>query len=341
MKSSEPEVADQIKKMILRNSSFSQVPNSFTGNKHFRESDYTVHRTPTWLASVRMASERVIGTELVNEDNLKGYYMADGALYTYVHGDEYHNIFPFWNWRRIPGITTYESNAPIPNPNKTDARNHSSYVGGTTYQNTGITAMQLKRNKLEANKTWIFTDNYVLCMGSYIHADSTATIMTSIDQRFSKGKVWSDDNKRIFHDNTGYIILQADTCITLTENKEGQWKDFMGMYKPEILKSKLFSVYLKHRKDAPASYVYLTLPATTQQKVRDFDSRSVHIIRNDKKAQAAVINDLCYASVYHPTNLLIDNDNPIAISEPGTYIIHIKKKEIVSHESFALQLTNK
>ena len=47
MKSSEPEVADQIKKMILRNSSFSQVPNSFTGNKHFRESDYTVHRTPT------------------------------------------------------------------------------------------------------------------------------------------------------------------------------------------------------------------------------------------------------------------------------------------------------
>ena len=76
----------------------------------------------------------------------------------------------------------------------------------------------------------------------------------------------------------------------------------MGMYKPEILKSKLFSVYLKHRKDAPASYVYLTLPATTQQKVRDFDSRSVHIIRNDKKAQAAVINDLCYASVYHPTN---------------------------------------
>ena len=30
-----------------------------------------------------------------------------------------------------------------------------------------------------------------------------------------------------------------------------------------------------------------------------------------------------------------------AISEPGTYIIHIKKKEIVSHESFALQLTNK
>ena len=75
----------------------------------------------------------------------------------------------------------YESNA-VPNPNKTDSRNHSSYVGGVTYQNTGITAMQLRRNKLKTNKTWIFTDDYVLCMGSDIHADSTATIMTSIGQ---------------------------------------------------------------------------------------------------------------------------------------------------------------
>ena len=94
--------------------------------------------------------------------------------------------------------------------------------------------MQLKRNKLEANKTWIFTDNYVLCMGSNIHADSTATIMTSIDQRFSKGKVWSDDNKRIFHDNTGYIILQADTCITLTENKEGHGKTLWECTNPKF-----------------------------------------------------------------------------------------------------------
>lgn len=337
MKSSESEVTDKIKEMIRRNSIASQTPNSLTGNKHFWESDYTIHRTPKWMASVRMASDRVIGTELVNEDNLKGYYMADGALYTYVRGDEYHNIFPFWNWRRIPGITTYESNAPIPNPNRTNSRNHSSCVGGVTYKNTGITAMQLKRNKLEANKAWIFTDDYVLCMGSDIHADSTSTITTSIDQRFSKGKVWSEDNKRFFHDNTGYIILQADTCIAITEYKEGQWKDFMGMYKPEILKSSLFSIYLKHRKDVPASYVYLTLPATTQQKVRNFDSEPIHVIRNDKEAQAVVIKDLCYVSVYYPTDILIEGQNPIVISESGTYIIHAKEGKFVAAKPFVIK----
>lgn len=337
MKSSEPEVADKIKEMIHRNSVSSQVSNTFTGNKHFWESDYTIHRTPEWMASVRMASDRIIGTELVNEDNLKGYYMADGALYTYVRGDEYHNIFPFWNWRRIPGITTYESNAPIPNPNRANSRNHSSCVGGVSYKNTGITAMQLKRNKLEANKAWIFTDDFVVCMGSDIHADSTATILTSVDQRFSKGKIWSKDNKRFFHDHTGYIILQADTCIAVTENKEGQWKDFMGMYKPEILNDRLFSIYLKHRKDIPASYVYLILPATTRQKVRNFDNKSIHVIRNDKVAQAVVIKDLCYASIYHPTDLLIEGQNPITISEPGTYIIHTKKGKFVADKPFVIK----
>lgn len=334
MKSNEPEVNDKIKEMIRRNSTALLTPNTFTGNKHFWESDYTIHRTPTWMASVRMASDRVIGTELVNEDNLKGYYMADGALYTYVRGNEYHNIFPFWNWRRIPGITTYESNAPIPNPNTTNSRNHSSFVGGVGYKDTGITAMQLKRNKLEVNKTWIFTNDYVLCMGSDIHADSTATITTSIDQRFSKGKIWSEDNRRFFHDNTGYIILQADTCIAITEHKKGQWKDFMGMYKSEILRTNLFSIYLKHRKDVPASYIYLILPATTQQKVHNFDSKSIHVIRNDKKAQAVIIKDLCYVSTYQPTDILIEDQPPIVISKPGTYIIHVKKREFIANKPF-------
>lgn len=337
MKSSEPEVAGKIKEMIKRNTISSQIPNTFIGNKHFWESDYTIHRTSRWMASLRMSSNRVIGTELVNEDNLKGYYMADGALYTYIDGDEYHNIFPFWDWRKIPGITTYESNDPIPNPNQTDSRNHSSCVGGTSYKNTGITAMQLKRNKLEANKTWVFTDDYILCMGSNIHADSTASIITSIDQQFSKGKVWSDDNKRFFHNKTGYIILQADTCIALTEHKAGQWKDFMGMYKPGILKNKLFSIYLKHRKDVSASYAYLILPSTTRQKIRDFGTESIHVMRNDKEAQAVVINDLCYVSVYHPTNILIEGQNPIAIPEAGTYIIDTKKGEIVAHRPFIIK----
>lgn len=325
MKSCNPEDAEKIKKMIDRNSFFSQAPNTFTGNKHFWESDYTIHRTPQWMASVRMASNRVIGTELVNEDNLKGYYMADGALYTYVRGDEYHNIFPFWNWRRIPGITTYDSEAPIPNANRKDSRNQSSYVGGTSNGETGITYMQLKRNGLTAHKAWIFTNNYVLCMGSNIHSDSTATIITSIDQRFRKGEVWSDHSKRFFHDNTGYIVLQADTCITTTELKKGQWCDFMGMYKPAKLESNIFSLYIKHRKDQPASYVYLVLPGSNANQVKNLRTDDIQILQNNEKIQAVIIDSLCYIAAYQAMDLDLKNGENVHISQPGAYVIKIKK----------------
>lgn len=47
------------------------------------------------MASIKMASDRIIGTEMMNGDNMKGYYMADGATYIYKDGKEYLDIFPF------------------------------------------------------------------------------------------------------------------------------------------------------------------------------------------------------------------------------------------------------
>lgn len=329
MKGSTPEVEAEIEDMIRQSGLDSDVANTFVGNKHFWKSDYTVHRTPRWMASVRMASERVIGTELVNEDNLKGYYMADGALYTYVRGDEYHNIFPFWNWRRIPGITTYESEAPIPDPNRTDSRNHSSRVGGVSNGTTGITAMQLRRNGLNANKAWIFADDYILCMGSDIRSDSSASVITSVDQRFRRGEVRSCGNGRFFHDNTGYIILQADSCAVLTEQKRGQWHDFMGMYRPEMLEEEsVFSICLTHDKKRPSGYIYLILPASSVKEVGDFDAESIRIVRNDKDVQSVVIGGLCYLAAYQKTEVKTDSGDVLDIPYPGTYIIDMQKGEI-------------
>lgn len=146
--------------------------------------------------------------------------------------------------------------------------------------------------------------------------------------------MWSDNNKRFFHDNTGYIILQGDSCITSSEHKEGQWKDFMGMYKPEMLSDTIFSIYLKHRKDTPASYIYIVLPSSTRQSIQVFDSNTIQVIRNDKEAQAVVIKDLCYASIYKPTHITVEGQNPIMIAEPGTYIMNIREGKFVSRQPF-------
>ena len=201
--------------------------NTLIGHKHFDDSDYTVHRSKDWMSSVKMASRRVIGTELVNEDNLKGYYLGDGATYYYVRGDEYLEVFPFWDWRKIPGVTSYEDIAPMPNVNVTRSGNNSDLVGGLSNGKIGMTAMELNRDGLEAHKVWLFADKFVFCLGADIHSDTTLCVTTSIDQRSKSGelyvwnkKKWSvitgaeafrQKDLRFFHDAVGYIVLDGDT----------------------------------------------------------------------------------------------------------------------------------
>jgi chondroitin AC lyase len=35
-------------------------------------------------------------------------------MYLYQSGKEYKNIFPFWDWKRIPGTTTLQDDEPLP-----------------------------------------------------------------------------------------------------------------------------------------------------------------------------------------------------------------------------------
>lgn len=185
--------------------------NTLIGHKHFDDSDYTVHRSKDWMSSVKMASRRVIGTELVNEDNLKGYYLGDGATYYYVRGDEYLEVFPFWDWRKIPGVTSYEDIAPMPNVNVTRSGNNSDLVGGLSNGKIGMTAMELNRDGLEAHKVWLFADKFVFCLGADIHSDTTLCVTTSIDQRSKSGElyVW---NKKKWSAITGAEAFRQKIC---------------------------------------------------------------------------------------------------------------------------------
>ena len=119
--------------------------NPLIGHKHFWQSDYTIHRRPHWMTSVKMASDRVVGVEMMNGDNMKGFYMADGATYLYQNGDEYLDIFPLWDWRQLPGVTTFRSDGPMPVIQKYHPRNAVSFVGGISNGVQGVSAMEINR----------------------------------------------------------------------------------------------------------------------------------------------------------------------------------------------------
>jgi len=313
---------------------------TFTGEKHFWESDLTIHRRPRWMASVKMASDRVIGTELVNEDNLRGFYMGDGATYIYVNGDDYLNVFPFWDWRKIPGITSYESELPIPRLGKDRSRNKSSFVGGVTDGTWGMTTMDLNRDGLQAHKSWIFTDKFVLCLGSGIQTDSGLVVTTSIEQRVKRGDLYHLDknqwnvvdskktfigkDQRFFHDKTGYIVLESGKCVATAEKRTGQWSDFMGMYRPETVEGEVTSLHLDHGFSPKAgTYQYVIIPATDKETTAAFDLSSLRIIRNDNIAQAVSLpkEKTCWVTVRQPVKLKLASGLNFSTKTVGIYMI--------------------
>lgn len=287
---------------------FGKCGNQLTGHKHFSKSDYTVHRRPRWMATVKMSSSRVIGTELVNEDNINGYYLGDGATYYYTRGDEYLDAFPLWNWRRIPGVTAYDDKGPMPDINKTHERNMRHGVGGITEGECGMSAMDFEREGLSARKAWVFGESFVVCLGAGISSDSASLVVTSIDQRAKRaplevrsGDSWQvvegrqsfqGSDVRLFHDNTGYIVLGSDSVEAISENRKGSWSDNMRMYTPEMIEGEMVDLAISHGASPKgAAYAYIVLPASDKEAVAAFDlEKSVSIIRNDENAQIVRIS---------------------------------------------------
>ena len=76
---------------------------TLSGNKHFWRSDFHVQRTNDYYFSVKMCSSRVLGAETVNKENIQGYHMGDGVTFLYQSNKEYENVFPFWDWKKLPG----------------------------------------------------------------------------------------------------------------------------------------------------------------------------------------------------------------------------------------------
>lgn len=316
--------------------------NPLTGHKHFWQSDYTIHRTPQWMASVKMASDRVVGVEMMNGDNMKGFYMADGATYVYRDGDEYLDIFPLWDWRKIPGVTTFQSDAPMPVIQKYRPRNAAAFVGGVSDGTQGVSAMEIDRAGIKARKSWIFMDDYMLCLGAGIHADSNLVVTTAIEQCHRKGDLsvlqdgtwhevsdkWQSANaeQRFFHNNTGYIVWSdgSSPCVAEVAQRSGRWHDVMQMYRPKTVTGEVASIYVEHGvSPKKKTYQYLVLPAVSRAATAHFDLSSIRILRNDEVAQAVYLKEkktYCITA-YQPVSLVLSSGHSLDIYTPGIYML--------------------
>ena len=94
-----------------------------------------------------MSSQRIAINESINGENLLGAMMGDGATTLYRRGDEYADIFPVWDWNKVPGTTVEQ--VP-PSRDELKVKGKTSFVGGVSDGTFGMCAMDLARGKLAA-----------------------------------------------------------------------------------------------------------------------------------------------------------------------------------------------
>lgn len=336
---------DRYRSLIESNLVKNSLSENKTGLYHFWQSDYTIQRRPRWMASVKMASTRIIGGESGNGDNLKGYYTADGVTYIYRDGDEYYDIFPCWDWRKLPGITSYETKSPMKSLTWSSYKNKSSFVGNVNDGSTGLTAMHLNRDGLEAHKAWIFTDDYILCLGSGIRSDSGCVVTTSIEQKLQKGDFLQLENKvskkiakteienspdvRFYHDKTGYIVLEGQKIKASVENRVGRWNEIMNIYPDSIIENcNVASLWLDHGINPNnSSYEYIIIPDASKKQVLDFDIGTIKILSNSNELQAVTLTDknISYIVSYGDIKVKLNEEIYFETENPGLFMIKPEK----------------
>lgn len=336
---------DHTARLLARISSYRkdelENPN-LRSNQYFWYSHYHSHQRPTYFASVRMYSNRSNNIESpYNEEGLKNHFYADGSQFISRTGREYVNIYPSWDWRKIPGTTVVQVDT-FPHSETLVKKGTTAFVGGISDGEYGATTFDLlsPHSGLRAHKSWFFFDDEIVCLGAGITASATQPVMTTLNQSLSNGPVWIND-KRVTteteqelkgplwlnHDSIGYLVLDTNSVWLRQGKSSGTWRSISHQdhATDEPVTQNIFTLALDHGiRPQDATYAYMVLPAASEPQTRAYaQQQPVHIVSNTKELQAVSHGKLGihYAIFYEPGSVAFPEGLRITTNEPALFMI--------------------
>ncbi len=274
------------------------------GDKHFWRSDFHVHRTPNYYFSIRLSSTRVRAYETANLENLRGYHTGSGMTLLYQTDEEYKDIYPFWDWKKLPGITMIQDTAALIVATAWGYTIDDDFVGGVSDGTNGVAALQYNRSGLKANKAWFMINDKIVCLGNGITAKTNDEVTTSINQTLLQGSVIVNnhgENKVVFgdssvtnprwvlHNNIGYIFPTGGNVNLATKSVTGSWHNVAHRYVDEPVSTNIFSLWLSHGSNpVNQQYAYSIIPNANATLMATLTKQKESTIINNDTLQAVV-----------------------------------------------------
>ena len=261
------------------------------GPRYYPNADFCNYRSDNWYASVRMQSSRTIGYEATNDENMKAYFSADGALLVRRTGDEYIDIAPVWNWHHVPGTTVYDDGKQLWGTHQRMPFNKSSKVFGAVEGDVMVVAMEYDRDSVKARKVWAFNPDAILCMGHGISSmREDDEIVTTVEQTRLDGPVTSGKDY-VCHNGITYVTLGAPFSFAGKTIGRGNWTAAARYYGDETIEAEMFEINISHG-IAPENdtYRYCILPGGMCPKdAARYVRRNIEI-RSDSQARMGAVS---------------------------------------------------
>lgn len=171
--------------------------------------DRTIHRTQDWLLGVSMYSSRISNCEIMNDENLKGWYTGFGMTYLY-NQDLMQYTDHFWDTvdpLKLPGTTVVQTEIDNGAPDSSgfhqggDFLSPEDWVGGVSIGTVGVSGMKLNgtpvsngdasnasptvyADKLRGEKSYFMFDDEVVCLGAGIeNSGFDVPVITTVENR--------------------------------------------------------------------------------------------------------------------------------------------------------------
>ncbi|MRI62470.1 chondroitinase [Ornithobacterium rhinotracheale] len=318
-------------------------------NVNFWKGDYVLHIRPEYSFNVRTNSTRTKRTERGNNENLLAGTLSDGSTDIQVEGDEYFNVFPAWEWDKVPGVTSrdYAEDLEIPKKKEWGIDGTTDFVGGVSDGLYGAAVYTQNYDDVLAKKGYFFFDKSIVCLGADINSEAPEKITTTLNQTWSKGDVYVSVGNRmrkfeqgsakiktngIWHRNVLYL-LEPNTELNISNKlQKGEWGTInRSKEKEKPVSGKVFKIWLDHEKSPKnVNYDYIVVPgvnqkALTANKVR----KQINILANNGKIQAVENKALKVLQVifYEPGELKAKGWK-VKVNQPCVVMINAKDKKI-------------
>lgn len=301
-----PDHPEALREIIRKTAGDESHNQFFQGTRAYWVNDYLVGRAGQLGIWAKVMSTRSLGTEIINGENLKGFYLGAGTCLFTQGANEYHDIQPVWDWQRLPGITAEQ----VPNFAYPGFRwgkegwGTHDFAGVMSDGVFGVASMNFSRlNVKNARKSVLMVGEEVVFMGSHIDiSDAVHTVQTSVNQAWLAGEVLvkyrdggaqslslgeqviSSEIAEIIHAGFRYDFAQsAQTVGVRAALQSGSWRELNESQPDERKEGEVFSVWVEHGKASPGNYAY-RLSCTdcpAQAHEREFlCNESIHLVRS-------------------------------------------------------------